>query len=167
MKTKVVVVDNVADLRWLLRLNLDGDGRFEVVGEAADGREAVDVVRRTQPDVVVLDLRMPRMDGVEAATEIARASPNTKVLIHSAVGELQVVAALRHSGLVASYLAKGASPRAVVEAVVRAASQADMTGSASLPSAPSRSRPSTSAGAQPGARRSHSYRCPPPSCAPP
>jgi hypothetical protein len=52
VKTKVVVVDNVADLRWLLRLNLDGDGRFEVVGEAADGREAVDVVRRTQPDVV-------------------------------------------------------------------------------------------------------------------
>src|SRR3954451_20275578 len=77
LSTRVVVVDDIADLRWLLRAALNTDGRFDVVGEASDGQEAVSVVKLTQPDVVVLDLRMPKMDGLEALAQIVTVAPQT------------------------------------------------------------------------------------------
>jgi DNA-binding NarL/FixJ family response regulator len=119
--TRVVVVDDIADLRWLLRAALNADGRFEVVGEACDGEEAVAVVNLTRPDVVVLDLRMPEMDGLEAAAQIVEVSPETRIVIHSAVAEQSVASALQASGVVA-YLKKGSPARAVVDAVAQAAS---------------------------------------------
>lgn len=163
VNTRVVVVDDVADVRWLLRLNLDADERFEVVGEAGDGLEAVEVVRQTQPDVVVLDLRMPRMDGLEAATEIARVSPQTSVVINSAVREEEVAVGLCQTGVAASYLTKGSSPRAIADAVALAGRRDGVAGSSS----PRGSPPAPVGSKLPGARHSHSYRCPPPACAPP
>ena len=121
MNTRVVVADDVADVRWLVRAVLSADDRFEVVGEASDGREAVVVVGLTHPDVVVLDLRMPRMDGLEAATEIAHVSPDTKVVIYSEVGERAVAATIQNVG-VAAYVQKGSTPRMLVEAVAHAGS---------------------------------------------
>ena len=120
VNTRVVVVDDVADIRWLLRAALDADGRFEVVGEAGDGREGVDVVTLTRPDVAVIDLRMPRMDGLEAATEIAQVCPETRVVIFSAVGEAAVAAAARDAGVV-GFVNKGAAPKAILDAVALAA----------------------------------------------
>ena len=120
VNTRVVVVDDVADIRWLLRAALDADGRFEVVGEAGDGREGVDVVTLTRPDVAVIDLRMPRMDGLEAATEIAQVSPETRVVIFSAVGEAAVAAAARSAGVV-GFVKKGAPAKAILDAVALAA----------------------------------------------
>jgi DNA-binding NarL/FixJ family response regulator len=118
--TRVVVVDDVADIRWLLRAALDADGRFDVVGEAGDGRQGVDIVKLTKPDVAVIDLRMPRMDGLEAAAEIAQVSPATRVVIFSAVGEAAVAAAAQDAGVV-GFVKKGAPPKAIVDAVARAA----------------------------------------------
>ena len=120
VNTRVVVVDDVADFRWLVRATLNSDGRFDVVGEAGDGREGVDVVKLTRPDVAVLDLRMPRMGGLEAAVEIAQVSPETRVVIFSAVGEAAVAAAARAAGVV-GFLKKGASAKAILEAVALAA----------------------------------------------
>ena len=120
MNTRVVVVDDVADIRWLLRAALNADGRFEVVGEAGDGRQGVDVVKLTRPHVAVIDLRMPRMDGLEAATEIAQVSPETRVVIFSAVGEAAVAAAAQVAGVV-GFVKKGSPPRAIVDAVALAA----------------------------------------------
>jgi DNA-binding NarL/FixJ family response regulator len=120
VNTRVVVVDDVADIRWLLRAALDADGRFEVVGEAGDGREGVDVVKLTRPHVAVIDLRMPRMDGLEAAAEIAQVSPETRVVVFSAVGEAAVAAAAQDAG-VAGFVKKGASAKAIVDAVALAA----------------------------------------------
>ena len=120
MNTTVVVVDDVADIRWLLRAALNADGRFEVVGEAGDGRQGVDVVKLTRPHVAVIDLRMPRMDGLEAATEIAQVSPETRVVIFSAVGEAAVAAAAQVAGVV-GFVKKGSPPRAIVDAVALAA----------------------------------------------
>jgi DNA-binding NarL/FixJ family response regulator len=120
VNTRVVVVDDVADIRWLLRAALNADGRFEVVGEAGDGRECVDVVKLTRPDVAVIDLRMPRMDGLEAATEIAQVSPETRVVIFSAVGGAAVAAAARCAGVV-GFVKKGAPAKAIREAVALAA----------------------------------------------
>ena len=120
MSTRVVVADDIADFRWLLRAALNADGRFDVVGEAADGREAVDIVDLTHPDVVVLDLRMPVMDGLEAVAQIVEVSPETRIVIHSAVAERCVASALGVSAVV-GYLKKGSSARVIVEAVAQAA----------------------------------------------
>ena len=120
VNTRVVVVDDVADIRWLLRAALNADGRFEVVGEAGDGREGVEVVTLTHPHVAVIDLRMPRMDGLEAAAEIAQVSPETRVVIFSAVGEAAVAAAAQAAGVV-GFVKKGSPPRAIVDAVALAA----------------------------------------------
>jgi DNA-binding NarL/FixJ family response regulator len=120
VNTRVVVVDDMADLRWLLRAALNADGRFEGVGEAGDGRDGVDVVQLTRPDVAVIDLRMRRMDGLEAAAEIAQVSPETRVVIFSAVSEAAVAAAAQEAGVV-GFVKKGAPAEAIVEAVALAA----------------------------------------------
>jgi len=80
---RVLIVDDVADIRKLIRMTLERGGVFDVVGEAGDGSEAIAQARRLQPDVVLLDLSMPVMDGLEALPEILAASPNSKVLVLS------------------------------------------------------------------------------------
>src|SRR5688500_14714542 len=67
---RVLLADDVPDIRALLRLAIERDGRFEIVAEAADGIEAVDLAGQWEPDLVVLDLAMPRMDGLQAIPEI-------------------------------------------------------------------------------------------------
>jgi DNA-binding NarL/FixJ family response regulator len=78
---RIVVVDDHPVVRDGLRGMLDGQADLAVVGEAADGLEAVTVVARERPDVVLMDLRMPRMDGVAATSKLHAAHPQAKVLI--------------------------------------------------------------------------------------
>ena len=78
----VVVVDDVAETRELLRVLLQGDG-IHVVGEAGTGEQAVEVVRRLRPDVVLMDVMMPELDGLEATRKIKEAVPETQVVILS------------------------------------------------------------------------------------
>jgi DNA-binding NarL/FixJ family response regulator len=77
---RVVLVDDDEDMRMLLRVALAACDGAEVVGEAANGRQGVDVVTATNPDIVVMDLHMPVMDGAEATREIKQARPETRVL---------------------------------------------------------------------------------------
>lgn len=81
---RVLLADDVPEVRMLLRLTLELDGRFEVVGEAGNGAEAVKIVLHEHPDVVILDLGMPVMDGFAAITEISSFSPATKILVLTA-----------------------------------------------------------------------------------
>jgi DNA-binding NarL/FixJ family response regulator len=81
---RVALADDVAEIRMLLRLTLELDGRFEIVGEATDGAQAVEIVTEQRPDVVILDLGMPVMDGFAAIPEICRCSPETRILVLSA-----------------------------------------------------------------------------------
>jgi DNA-binding NarL/FixJ family response regulator len=78
--TRVVVADDQELVRSGLQLVLETRG-CEVVGVAADGREAVDVVRRTEPDVVLMDIRMPVMDGIAATRELTGSGSPAKVLV--------------------------------------------------------------------------------------
>jgi len=78
----VVVVDDVAETRELLRFLLQDDG-IHVIGEAGTGEQAVDVVRRLRPDVVLMDVMMPELDGLEATRKIKEAAPETQVVILS------------------------------------------------------------------------------------
>jgi len=69
-----VVADDLPDARELTRLTLERTGRFQVVGEAGDGAEAIDMVARHRPDLLLLDLAMPRVDGLRALPAIRSAS---------------------------------------------------------------------------------------------
>jgi DNA-binding NarL/FixJ family response regulator len=71
----VVVVDDQALVRAGFRVLVDSEGDFEVLGEASNGIEAVALVARTRPDVVLMDVRMPEMDGIEATRQILKAGP--------------------------------------------------------------------------------------------
>jgi len=76
---RLLLVDDSADLRFLVRTAVESRGGFEVVGEAGDGRLAIEVARETAPDVILLDLDMPSMGGLEALPLIRDASPDSKI----------------------------------------------------------------------------------------
>lgn len=82
---RTVVVDDSRALRALTRAHLEVHGGFAVVGEGHDGRSGIAAVRRHAPDLVLLDLAMPGMSGLEALPEIRRLAPRTRVLIHSSL----------------------------------------------------------------------------------
>lgn len=93
---RVVIADDVEDIRLLVRVALTSSGAFDVVAEAADGEEVVDLTREHQPDLVVLDLSMPRMDGLEALPHILRAAPAARVVVLSGHDGREVRAAALH-----------------------------------------------------------------------
>ena len=82
-KIRVFLVDDVAELRLLVRLTLEEDPEIEVVGEAADGHAGVEGVAETQPDVVLLDLSMPDMDGLEALPMMRERAPDARLVVLS------------------------------------------------------------------------------------
>ena len=82
-RDRVLVVDDAANLRELLTLLLEVEDDFEVVGTAADGRAAIDAAVLLKPDVVLLDLAMPVMDGLQALPELRLHLPNARIVIFS------------------------------------------------------------------------------------
>jgi DNA-binding response OmpR family regulator len=83
-RLRVVIVDDTDDIRLLLRLQLVRDARFEVVGEGADGEEAITLAETVQPDLVILDRQMPKLDGVKAIPEIRRVAPDAAIVLYTA-----------------------------------------------------------------------------------
>ena len=118
-KCRVLIVDDMPDIRLLLRLSLEQDGRFEVVGEAEDGLEALETVAVVRPDVVVLDLAMPRMDGLQVIPLIRQRSPHTEVVIYSGFAASQLAATARTLGA-AAYVEKAETLKNLNEALLAA-----------------------------------------------
>lgn len=77
---RVALADDAEDIRFLVRFALEADGRFEVVGDATDGAEAIALLERETPDVIVLDMAMPNMDGLEVLVEMKNRGLRVKVL---------------------------------------------------------------------------------------
>jgi len=102
---RVVVVDDAEEIRLLLQLTLELDGRFEVVGAAEDGKAGIELVAELQPDAVVLDMEMPVMTGLEALPELRRVAPHSRVLVFSSAPE-ELEGAARAAGA-AAYRLKG------------------------------------------------------------
>jgi DNA-binding NarL/FixJ family response regulator len=79
----VYLVDDVPELRELIKFGMEEDPGFEVVGEAGDGRSALEGIAERQPAAVLLDLSMPDMDGMEAIPEIRRGDPDVAIIVLS------------------------------------------------------------------------------------
>jgi len=105
---RVLIVDDNVHVRGGLRQLLDFQEHIQVVGECADGREAVSEVGRLIPDVVVMDMRMPEMTGAEATAVIKLEHPEVKVLALTAFGEMDLVSEMVKAGA-DGYLLKGGS----------------------------------------------------------
>ena len=111
---RVLVVDDAEDLRALLHIKLDRCDGFEVVGEAEDGVDAVEQATRLQPDLVLLDVAMPRMDGLEALPLIRQAVPGVRVVVLSGFNEETMAENALAAGA-ERYVVKGAPLRELVE----------------------------------------------------
>lgn len=83
-RLRVLLVDDDVEVRGLLEVVLDGDGRFDVVGQAGNGAEALELAMDLQPDVVVLDLMMPWVDGFAALPRLRASLPTARIVVVSA-----------------------------------------------------------------------------------
>jgi len=116
----VLICDDYEPLRILLRSIIERCPGLSVVGEAADGHEAIVEAARLQPDVILLDLAMPRKSGLEALREITLVAPMSNVIVFSGFSTASVASDVTALGAVL-YLEKGASPEEIIEAIERAA----------------------------------------------
>lgn len=103
-------------LREAMRTTFEQNKDIEVVGEASDGQEAVDLSEKLNPDVVVMDIVMPKLNGIEATRQIKKVSPSTRVLILTAYDDDHYIMGLLEAGAV-GYLLKSARGKDMVEAV--------------------------------------------------
>jgi NarL family two-component system response regulator LiaR len=113
-RISVLIVDDHAIVRQGLRTYLDLQPDIEVVGEAGDGREAVARVRETLPDIVLMDLVMPNVDGVEATRQVTAVSPSTRVIVLTSFSEDEQVFASIKAGA-QGYLMKDVLPSQLVQ----------------------------------------------------
>jgi two-component system, NarL family, response regulator LiaR len=118
--TRIIIIDDHAVVRQGLRFLLAQQPDIEVVGEGKDGTQAIMLVAEQLPDVVLLDLLMPKMDGITAIREIRRITPTTQIVILTSYAEDgQIYEAIKAGAI--SYLLKDASPEELVAAVRAAA----------------------------------------------
>jgi DNA-binding NarL/FixJ family response regulator len=114
--TSVLIADDQALVRVGLRKILENEPETTVVGEAVDGEDAVTAAGRLRPDVVLMDIRMPVLDGIEATRRIVRAQPDTRVLILTTFGlDTYVYDALRAGA--SGFMLKDAPPEEITAAV--------------------------------------------------
>jgi DNA-binding NarL/FixJ family response regulator len=113
---RVVLADDQEMVRAGLRMLVDFQPDLEVVGEAADGLEAVEVVTRLRPDVVLMDVRMPRCDGIEAARRVLGSVPDVAVVVLTTFDEDASLAEALRAG-VSGFLLKTAPPEQLLHAI--------------------------------------------------
>ncbi len=116
VRIRVVVADDHSVVRGMVRSALQQHPHFEVVGEAENGAQAIEEVKRVKPDVVVLNVTMPLMNGFEAAREIKRQSPETAIVILSSHADKYFVEEARKIG-VRAYVPKSKIGHALIGAL--------------------------------------------------
>ena len=114
---RVLLVDDAADMRLMLRLNLEESGRFTIVGEAEDGEQGIELAREHQPDLILLDIAMPVQDGFEALPSMRAESPNSRIVVLSSFQEAQLGRKATELGAIA-YLEKGVALERLADQLV-------------------------------------------------
>src|SRR5688572_28139345 len=109
----VVVVDDESLIRAALRQALGGAGGIDLVGEAASGEDALEIVVELRPDVVLMDLRLPGLSGVDTIEQMGRLAPGSRVLVLTRSEENRVVEAVVAGAC--GYILKSAAPEAIVQ----------------------------------------------------
>ncbi|MCW2950019.1 MAG: two component transcriptional regulator, LuxR family, partial [Thermoleophilia bacterium] len=117
---RVLVVDDDTDLREAVALHLDADSRLKVVAHAHDGAEAVRVAATCAPDIVLMDVNMPRLDGCAATEQILAVNPNIRVIAVTGTVDPETITRMILAGAV-GYAVKGSDPSRLVDIVVDAA----------------------------------------------
>lgn len=120
-KIRIVIAEDHAVVRQGTRSLLEREADLEVIGEAADGEQAVKLISELRPDVAMLDIAMPKLNGIEVTRQIKPLSPSTAVLVLTAYDNDEYVFALLEAGA-AGYLLKDADSSEVVKAVRSVAS---------------------------------------------
>ncbi len=115
MSERVMLVDDTAFMRRMLRDILVKAG-FEVVAEAGNGREAVEKYRQTHPDLVIMDITMPEMDGIAAVREIIAGDPEARIVMCSALGQQEMILESLEAGA-QDFVMKPFMPQKVLETV--------------------------------------------------
>jgi DNA-binding NarL/FixJ family response regulator len=123
---RVLVVDDHALFAEALMLTLGIDERIEVVGYAADGQEAVSLAEALQPDVVLMDLHMPNMDGIEATRLVREVSPHSWVIMVTAARSAEVASHALVAGA-SRYLTKDTPALKLIDAILEARPAATVT----------------------------------------
>lgn len=118
MGNRILVVDDAAFMRMMVKDILTKNG-YEVIGEAADGRQAVEKFQELQPDLVTLDITMPEVDGIEALKKIRGLDPNARVIMCSAMGQQAMVIDAIQAGA-RDFIVKPFQADRVIEAVKKA-----------------------------------------------
>jgi len=116
MSIRVLVADDHGIVREGLRMYLQWDSELEIVGEAANGNEAVDLSRKLRPDIVLMDILMPQLDGLEATAIIRRELPDTEVLVMTSVLDDTVIRQAIRAGAI-GYLLKDTSSDELCRAI--------------------------------------------------
>jgi len=129
-----LIVDDHEVVRQGLRLSLSRAPHIRVVGEAADGAGAVDLALRRKPDIVIMDVRMPGMDGLEATRQLVDQLPDTKVLLFTAYSERSLLGRGFESGA-KGYVLKEAPHETLVRAIEKVAGGGEYVDPALMPQA--------------------------------
>src|SRR3972149_3184055 len=116
MKTRILIADDHAMLREGMRNLLQQEKDFDLVGEATDGEEAVIMAKELKPDIIIMDIVMPRLNGVEATKQIKQVSPATALLILTAYSDIRYIIGLLEAGA-CGYLLKNSPGKDVIRAI--------------------------------------------------
>jgi DNA-binding NarL/FixJ family response regulator len=113
-RSTILIVDDILEIRYLLRILLANVRHCQIVGEAENGVRTLELVRELRPEIVVLDVDMPLMGGLEALAEIRQIAPQTRVIMYSSDPRAEERCVALGA---AAYLAKGADPLLLVDTV--------------------------------------------------
>ncbi len=122
MGKRILIVDDAAFMRMLLK-DIVSKAGFEVVGEASNGKEAVEKYRELKPDAVTMDITMPEMNGIDAVKEIKKTDPNANIIMVSAMGQQAMVIEAIQAGA-KDFIVKPFQPARVIEALKKAVGEA-------------------------------------------
>jgi two-component system chemotaxis response regulator CheY len=115
---RVMLVDDASFMRMMLKNILVGSG-YEVIGEAENGAKAVEQYKSLKPDLVIMDIIMPEMGGIDAVREIVKVNPSAKILMCSSMGQQSLVVEAIQAGA-KDFIVKPFQPSNVLEAVKKA-----------------------------------------------